>query len=57
MNNTHIYSINTTYDDFKTKYPKALVLCMINTKGRLKFFYDSHTFKPQAGCIIISLRK
>lgn len=46
-----------TYADFIEKFPKAYVLCMINAKGKLKFFYEGHSFKPVPGCIIISLRK
>lgn len=46
-----------TYANFLEKYPKAHVLCMINAKGRLKFFYEGHSYKPVPGCIIIALRK
>ena len=46
-----------TYAHFLQQYPKAYVLCMINNKGRLKFFYEGHSYKPVPGCIIITLRK
>ena len=45
-----------TFEHFQQTYPKALVLCVINKHGRLKFFHESHTLKPQPGSIIISLR-
>jgi NhaP-type Na+/H+ or K+/H+ antiporter len=50
-------SAEFTYEDFVKKHPRALVLCMINRKNRLKFFFEGHRFKPVSGCILITLRK
>ena len=46
-----------TFDDFKQRYPKAIIFCVITEKGRLKFFFDGHRYTPDSGSILIALRK
>ncbi|RAP27103.1 hypothetical protein DID78_06305 [Candidatus Marinamargulisbacteria bacterium SCGC AG-343-D04] len=45
------------FDDFKQEFPKAICLCMINAKGRLKFFSETQSLKPVPGCTLVTLRK
>ena len=46
-----------SFDDFKAQHPKAVLLCMIDSKGLLKVFFDGHKIKPLPGCVIISMRR